>query len=165
MAEKSRIRNLSTRYLEFYRYGFIVLLTAFAGFLLFQSVEDFRNKGFLSSLYFPFAWSFLIYTWFKAHVKVYKVEFDDDYLYIIRRKGDVLIPLENVKDIAMKTLGGMWKVELYYTDIIGDHFYFKPSLLYPLNYKSKDKLVNLLWQKIEIAKQKRPGIQSNALHS
>jgi hypothetical protein len=165
VSEKSRIRNLSTRYLEFYRYGFVVLLTAFVGLLVVQSVDDFRNRGFLSALYFPAVWGFLIYTWFKAHLKVYKVEFDDEYLYVIRGKGDVLIPLENIKDIEMKTLGGMWRVELYYEDIIGNHFYFKPSLLYPLNYKSKDKLVNLLWEKIELAKQRRPHIQTNALHS
>ncbi|NBP69370.1 MAG: hypothetical protein EBU52_11555 [Cytophagia bacterium] len=59
----------------------------------------------------------------------------------------------------------MWRVDLYYADILGDSFYFKPSLLYPLNYKSKDKLVNILWQKIELAKQKRPPSPINALHS
>ncbi len=107
----------------------------------------------------------MIYTWFKAHIKVYKVEFDDEYLYVLKRTGDVLIPLENIKDIEMKTLGGMWRVELYYEDIIGNHFYFKPSLLYPLNYKSKDRLVNLLWEKIELAKRKRPRIDTKALHS
>lgn len=165
MSEKSRIRNLSTRYLEFYRYGFVVILTAFAGLLLVQSIDDFRSRGFFSSLYFPVVWGFMIYTWFKAHIKVYKVEFDDEYLYVLKRTGDVLIPLENIKDIEMKTLGGMWRVELYYEDIIGNHFYFKPSLLYPLNYKRKDKLVNLLWEKIELAKQRRPRIQTNALHS
>jgi hypothetical protein len=165
VSEKSRIRNLSTRYLEFYRYGFVVILTAFAGLMLYQTIDDFMSKGIFSSLYFPVVWGFMIYTWFKAHIKVFKVEFDDDYLYVLKRTGDVLIPLENIKDIAMKTLGGMWRVELYYEDIIGNHFYFKPSLLYPLNYKSKDKLVNLLWEKIESAKRNRPRIQTNALHS
>ena len=142
-----------------------MILTVFAGLLLFQSMEDFKTKGILSSLYFPFIWFFLIYSWFKAHIKVYRVEFDDEYLYIIRRKGDVLIPLENVKDIEMRTLGGMWRVDLYYADIVGDHFYFKPSLLYPFNYKSKDHLVNLLWKKIEMAKSKKQQISPNALHS
>ncbi len=165
MPEKSRIRNLSTRYLEFYKYGFAVILTAFAGALLFMSIDDFVNNGFFSALYFPVFWSFMIYTWFKAHLKVFKVEFDEDYLYVIKKSGDVLIPLENIKDIEMKSLGGVWKVDLCYADIVGDHFYFKPSLLYPLNYKSKDKLVNLLWKKIELAKQKRPQVQTNALHS
>lgn len=165
MSEKSRIRNLSTRYLEFYKYGFVALLSALAIILVVQSIDDFLSSGFFASLYFPVVWGFLIYTWFKAHLKVFRVEFDDDYLYIIKRKGDVLIPLENIKDIEMKTIGGMWRVDLYYEDIVGNHFYFKPSLLYPFNYKSKDKLVNLLWEKIELAKLRRPRIQTNALHS
>ncbi|HPM32049.1 MAG TPA: hypothetical protein PLJ60_17080 [Chryseolinea sp.] len=65
----------------------------------------------------------------------------------------------------MKSLGGMWCVDLLSTDVIGDHFYFKPSRLYPLNYKVKDELVNLLWRKIEIAKTKRREFLSNALTS
>lgn len=96
---------------------------------------------------------------------MYRVEFDDEFLYVLQRGQDLLIPLENVKDIEMKTLGGMWRVDLFYTDAIGDHFYFKPSLLYPLNYKSKDALVNFLWQKIEAAKGKKQVMQANALHS
>lgn len=165
MREKSRIRNLSTRYLELYRYGFILLMTAFIGFMLYSSFQEFESRGFFSALYFPVVWGYLVYVWLKAHNKVYRVEFDDDYLYIIRKKQDVLIPLENIKDIEMKSLGGMWRVDLFYADVVGDHFYFKPSLLYPINYKSKDALVNILWTKIEAAKSKKQYFQANALHS
>lgn len=98
-------------------------------------------------------------------MKVYRVEFDDEFLYVISKGQDLLIPLENIKDIEMKTLGGMWRVDLFYKDVLGDYFYFKPSLIYPLNYKSKDALVNLLWKKIELAKMRKQEIQPNALQS
>lgn len=166
MVEKSRIRNLSTRFLGLYRYGFILILTVFFSFLMYDAgIDGFSINAIASKLYFPITWGYIIFIWIRAHLKVYKVEFDDEYLYVIRRNQDVLIPLENIKDIEMKSLGGMWRVDLFYADVIGDHFYFKPSLLYPLNYKKKDALVNLLWTKIERAKTKRHYFQPNALHS
>jgi hypothetical protein len=164
--EKSRIRNLSTRYLEAYRYGFIVLLSGAFCWVVVLKINEFSSGGnWVDLLYFPVFWGYLVYLWLKAHLKVYRVEFDAKYLYVLRKNQDVLIPLENIKDIEMKSLGGMWRVDLYYTDVLGDHFYFKPSLLYPLNYRRKDALVSLLWQHIEKAKQRRPITQHNALHS
>ncbi len=165
MIEKSRVRNLSTRYLEFYRYGVVVIATCLLGAIIYGSIKTNRDGFSFLALYFPLFWTFLIYKWIDAHLKVFKVEFDDEYLYIIKRNQDIMIPLENIKDIEMKSLGGMWRVDLLYADVIGDHFYFKPSLLYPLNYKVKDELVNLLWKKIEIAKRKPRDMPTNALTS
>lgn len=163
MVEKSRIRNLSTRFLAFYKYGVILIVSALFLWVVFHEVQS--GRRLISGVYFSLVWGYLIYRWVKAHWKVYRVEFDDEFLYVLQRGQDLLIPLENVKDIEMKTLGGMWRVDLFYADVIGDHFYFKPSLFYPLNYKSKDALVNLLWKKIELAKGKKSFYQANALHS
>ncbi len=163
MVEKSRIRNLSTRFLLFYKYGIVLLLSFFMIWVIWQEIQS--GKNWSSRLYLPIVWSYLVYRWVKAHLRVFPVEFDDEFLYILKKGQDLLIPLENIKDIEMKTLGGMWRVDLLYADVIGDHFYFKPSLLYPLNYKSKDALVNLLWKKIEVAKGKKPFFQANALHN
>lgn len=166
MAEKPRVRNLSTRFLSLYKYGFLVLLSVFIGFVMFHEYQQLeQGRGVFFGFYFPLVWSFMVFTWIKAHLKVYQAEFDDEFLYLIRGGHDLLIPLENIKDIEMKSLGGMWRVDLFYADVVGDHFYFKPSLLYPLNYKSKDALVNLLWQKIEAAKGNKQVVQTNALHS
>lgn len=165
MTEKSRIRNISTRFLELYRYGFVVLLIGLIVFFLIAKYQQFTKSSHLPDLFSSFVLCYFIYVWLKSHAKVYRVEFDDDYLYVIRKKQDVLIPLENIKDIKLKTFFGMWQVDLFYADLVGDRFYFKPSLLYPLNSKSKDALVNVLWQKIDVAKRKKPHFQANALHS
>jgi len=162
---KSRIRNLTTRYLELYRYGFIFIVSLFVGYLVYKSIQGFRGTGNFSVVFTVATWGYIVYAWLKAHANVYRVEFDDDYLYIIRKSQDILIPLENIKDVELKTLGGMWRVDLYYTDVIGNHFYFKPSLLYPLNAKSKDELVNVLWRKIEGAKSRKHEFQRNMLQS
>lgn len=43
MREKSRIRNLSTRFLTFYKYGFLVLLTVLIGWIAFQEFEQYQH--------------------------------------------------------------------------------------------------------------------------
>lgn len=96
---------------------------------------------------------------------VYRVEFDDQFLFVILKGQDILIPLENIKEIEIKTLGGVYEVELFTAEQLGKKFYFKPSLLYPFNFKKKDALVNVLRKNIEQAKKKRQPLPTNALHS
>lgn len=99
----------------------------------------------------PLVYMFILYA--KFILKTHRVEFDDEFLYVIHKKGDILIPLENICSVEIVSLGGVYKVNLYYEDILGSYFYFKPSVLYPLNYKSKDALVDLLRDKIDHAKR------------
>jgi hypothetical protein len=56
-------------------------------------------------------------------------------------------------------------VNLYYAEQLGKAFYFKTSVLYPLNYKRQDALVNMLRKDIERAKKRNPEFQRNALMS
>lgn len=125
MAEKPnpRIRNLSTRYLKFYKYGvaaFILLLIMW--FLLHEYLS---YKGKVGSLIFlPLTYGFLIYKWWQANRKVFHVEFDDEYMYVQQQGQDVLIPLENIKDVNLISLGGVYKVDLYSTETFGAKFYF-----------------------------------------
>lgn len=159
MAEKSRIKNLSTRALVFYKYGTMVLVAMIVGLMAYRTYQDWSSI----IMYVSYIW--IIYLWLKANSKVYHTEFDDEFLYVRYRGAEVLISLENIKDIELKTLGGVWRVDLEYADLLGDHFYFKPSLLYPLNYRKKDALVDLLWKYIERAKTKNIPLPMNALRS
>jgi hypothetical protein len=112
-------------------------------------------------LYLPFA----IYLWIRMNRNVYRVEFDEDHLYVIQKGQDILIPLENIKEVDIKTIGGVYEVELYSAEQLGKRFYFKPSLLYPFNYKKKDDLVNVLRRNINQAQARKQHFQANALHS
>ncbi|MBS1489258.1 MAG: hypothetical protein JSS93_01915 [Bacteroidetes bacterium] len=97
--------------------------------------------------------------------KLYHVEFDEEFLYVIQKGQDMLVPLENIKDIELKTMIGHWEITFYNPEQLGDKIYFKPSLLYPFNSKKKDELVNVLWRNINKAKSKQPYFQLNALRS
>lgn len=165
MQGKSRITNLSTRFLTLYKaagYIFIGLsATALIYFTVLRFFSESKFNLFFSTAYFFYG----LYLWWKMNRNVYHVEFDDEFLYVILKKNDILIPLENIKDINIKTLGGVYRVDLYNAEQLGSTIYFKPSLLYPFNSKKKDELVNVLWQKINKAKMKQPYFERNALHS
>jgi len=168
MAEmkNQRIKSLSTRYLGFYKKSVVVMLAALILFFIGLAAEGFMSgKRIISPLTNSLFFGFLIHGWLTINRNVHRVEFDEDYLYVILRGQDILIPLENIKEVDIKSLGGVYEVELYNAEQLGKKFYFKPSLLYPFNYKKKDELVNVLRKHINVAQRKKQTFQANSLHS
>lgn len=164
LAEKSRVKNLSTRYLRFYKQGVSVFIfLVMAGFIYLEIDSGEKIKP--SMFFWPIYYGYFLYLWWKINQRVYHVEFDDEFMYVMQKEQDLLIPLENIKDVNLISIGGVYKVELYAKELFGDIFYFKPSLLYPFNHKKKEALVDLLWANIEKAKRKKQDFQRNALHS
>lgn len=160
MAEKLRITNLSTRYLVAFKIFVWCVMTAFLSFLVYISFE-----GTVFSLIYPLTWIYILYRFYLINKRLYHVEFDDEFLYVIRKNVDILVPLENIKDINLISMLGHWEIIFYNAEQVGEMIYFKPSLLYPFNSKKKDELVNVLWQKINQAKAKPQYFQRNALRS
>ncbi len=161
-----RIKRLSTRFLGFYKNSVLILLIALLGVLLFITIQSIYKVGLLRSNFISIGiFLYLIYKWIKLNRNVHRVEFDDEYLYVIQKEQDIMIPLENIKEIDIKTLGGVYEVELYHPEQLGDKFYFKPSLLYPFNFKQKDSLVDILRRNINLAQARKKTVPTNALHS
>jgi hypothetical protein len=156
---KSRITNLSTRYLTLYKNGVLVLLLATLGVFVYMAF--FGDSSFLLSA----LWSWIIWKYIQMNRKVFHVEFDDEFLYLIQQDADILIPLQNIKAVELKTMGGLYEIKLYSPEIIGDLIYYKPSLLYPFNFKSKDAVADQLRENIERAKRRREALSTNALMS
>lgn len=164
--KSQRIKSLSTRYLGFYKNSVLVVLVGLLLFFVFVAVQAIVNgKYFFNSLFNVFYFGFFIYGWIRINRNVHRVEFDEEYLYVILRGQDMLIPLENIKEVDIKSLGGVYEVELFTAEQLGKKFYFKPSLLYPFNYKKKDLLVNVLRKNINKAQARKQHFQANALHS
>ena len=124
-----------------------------------------KKANWFSIVYFLGLYSYLFYLIFKTLAKLQHVEFDDACLYVLKRKMDYVIPLENIESVEIVSLGGVYKVNLFRAEQLGKEFYFKPSLLYPLNYKTKDLLVNHLRRNIAIARQKNTALPNTALMS
>ena len=164
MAAKSRVKNLSTRFHWLYKNGTLVILVGLVCVFLYGAFQDLKTRGIMDSLV-PLSWIYIIWLWYWVNRRVYRTEFDDEFLYIIQRNQDLLIPLENIKDINLVSMGGVYRVDLYAKEEFGNTFYFKPSLLYPFNHKKKEVLIDILWRTIEKAKSKKQDVQRNALHS
>jgi len=165
-AQNKRIKSLSTRYLGFYKNSVLILLIGVVCFFLFGTIRLVIVDGhYLNSLFTTAYWSFFIYGWIRINRNVHQVEFDKDFLYVIQKGQDILIPLENIKEVDIKSLGGVYEVELFNAEQLGKKFYFKPSLLYPFNFKKKDALVNVLRSNINKALRKKQHLPTNALHS
>ena len=165
MATKSRITNLSTRFLGFYKFSVAAFLAALIFYMIWNAITELRIKGRIAGFFFPLPYGYLFYVWFKVNASVHRVEFDDDFMIVILKGQDLLIPLENIKDVNLISLGGVYRVDLYSPELIGDKFYFKPSLLYPFNHKRKEAIIDILWSNIEKAKRKPAQDYRNTLHS
>ncbi len=164
--QNKRINSLSTRYLVFYKNSVLVILIGFVVFLLFAGVSSFLESGrYFNSITTIGYFLFFIYGWIRINRNVHQVEFDDEFLYVLQKGQDILIPLENIKEVDIKSLGGVYEVELFNPEQLGKKFYFKPSLLYPFNFKKKDALVDILRSNINKALRKKQHFQANALHS
>ena len=167
--QNQRIKSLSTRFLGFYKNSMLAVLAGAGGLLLYALTQGItEGNGVVDLLHHFYSVgliAYLIYLWIRINRNVHRVEFDEDFLYVILRNQDILIPLENIKEVEIKSLGGVYEVELYQAEQLGSKFYFKPSLLYPFNYKKKDKLVDLLRRNINRAQARKQPFQVNALHS
>jgi hypothetical protein len=157
--QKKRIANLSTRYLGLYKNGVLTILVAVLGWLAFKFITE-PTYIFISAPY-----GYLIYRYILINRKVFHVEFDEEFLYLIQKEADVLIPLQNIKSVELKTMGGLYEIKLYSPEIVGDLIYYKPSLLYPFNFKAKDAIAYQLRRNIEKAKRRREALPTNALIS
>ncbi|MBL7876076.1 MAG: hypothetical protein JNL53_10450, partial [Cyclobacteriaceae bacterium] len=142
--KSQRIKSLSTRYLGFYKMSVLAILTGVVCFIVIANIQNSIEAGRfqINNWFITGYFLFFVYLWIRMNRNVHRVEFDDEFLYVIQKGQDILIPLENVKEVDIKTLGGVYEVELYQAEQLGKKFYFKPSLLYPFNFKKKDALVN-----------------------
>ncbi len=162
MGEKQRIRRISTRFLPFFKTVALTVYCAIMGFILHRFVSDMSDWPFLVQVA---SYGYIFYLLANMLRRIRYVEYDDEFLYVKRRGHELLIPLENIRDIDLRTFGGVYRVDLLYEDALGSYFYFKPSLVYPLNFRSKDRLVDDLRARVERAKKNRQYIPHSALGS
>jgi hypothetical protein len=106
------------------------------GSLFWLGYVEYNEDGRLSHLFMPLNLSYLAYIWWMVNKRVFHVEFDSDFMYVLQQNHDLVIPLENIKDVNLISLGGVYQVDLYAKELFGDKFYFKPSLLYPFKNKA-----------------------------
>ncbi|MBX2946784.1 MAG: hypothetical protein KF725_13195 [Cyclobacteriaceae bacterium] len=161
MVEKQKTIRLSSRFLGSYRWVLYVLYIVFFGLIVISSIR----VGWFYAIGQTVVYGYFLYAGIRIVKKFQQASFDEEFLYVYQKQQDYVIPLENIESVEIESLGGVYKVNLYHPEQLGKEFYFKTSLIYPLNYKSKDELVNVLRRAIANAKARRQQLPHNALMS
>lgn len=165
MPQKTRIRNLSTRWLLPFKILFMLVYAALVIGMSYHFMFDENGDFNIAGIIMVITYGWVFYLLIRMTLHVHRVEFDDEFLYVLRKNQDLIIPLENIESVEIATVGGVYKVNLYHADQLGKEFYFKQSLWYPFNYKRCDDLVNVLRKNISQAKNRIRTMPTNALHS
>ena len=91
-----------------------------------------------------------------AIIKIKSISYDESSIYYNKKEYEVQVPFEDVRDIEIKTISGIYKINLYAPSQDGSSIMFKTSLGYPFNFKKQDEKVNELRDRIDRFKRTLP---------
>jgi hypothetical protein len=108
MAEKNRIRNLSTRWLLPFKVVVFAIYSGLCMAIAWSFVGDGKNVAdWFFGLCMAGTYSYFFYRLMKVTAKLYRVEFDSDFLYVLLKNQDMVIPLESIESVEISTIGGV----------------------------------------------------------
>ena len=128
----------------------ITLLVVGGAFYRSIGFEEY-NLLLIVPIYIMFA-----YKGIPAIVKIKNVSYDDSSVYYNKKDFEVQIPFEDIRDIEIKTISGIYKINLYSPSQDGSSIMFKTSLWYPFNFNKQDEKVNELRALIDRYKRTLP---------
>ncbi|NJM24653.1 MAG: hypothetical protein HC859_03140 [Bacteroidia bacterium] len=134
--KKKKPQNISTRWLGPLRW---VLYALYGALFVALFAYLILHGDFFLILTHLASFGYGLYTLLRMATKLQQVAFDDEFLYVQLKRQELIIPLENIESVEIQTLGGVYKVNLYEAEQLGKAFFFKTSLLYPLNYKPQGR--------------------------
>ena len=121
---------------------YLALIGAFVTNLIRRS-RIFESSGLIA------LWSYIALKAVQISLKLKTISYDDSSVYYEKDGFEVQIPFEEIRDIEIKTLTGVYVINLFRPAQDGVRILFKMSNWYPLNYKKQDEIVNRLRDKIE----------------
>ena len=160
-----RTTIVSTSKLRTYKLITLTLVSAITlAVLIFAVLSIVRHDEYYQLLMVPL-YIMLAYKAIPAVVKIKNVSYDDSSVYYDKNGYEVQIPFEDIRDIEIKTISGIYIINLYRPSQDGSTIMFKTSLWYPLNFKKEDEKVNELRYKIEKYRRQLPQNYNEQLAS
>lgn len=164
--KKTRPIRLSSRWLGPWKHFTFAIYLAFMIAVSFSFLHDANSGGeWLMGIGMSGLYAFGVVALWRISGKLQQLSFDDRFAYVQMKGHELLIPLENIKDVELKTILGTYEVMLHHPEQFGRSFFFKISLLHPLNHKRKEELVDRFWEAVEKAKRHREVLRPNTLLS
>ena len=147
---------VSTSKLKTYKVIALTLVSVITlGILAYVLISIFRYEQYGATLTAPFYIMFA-YKVIPTIIKVKNVSYDESSVYYDKNGFEVQIPFEDIKDIEIKTISGIYTINLYLPSQDGTSIMFKTSLWYPFNFKKQDEKVNELRDRIDRYKRNLP---------
>ncbi len=119
------------------------LLTTFLVFIVVGRAVDGSIIGLLFGLGYAVI---LVAYWFPSVLKTLKqmknLSYDDENLYVVEDGVEEQIPFEQVKDVEIVSLNGIYRFNFFSKDLHNGFVTCKTSMWYPLNYPTVDKELN-----------------------
>ncbi len=119
------------------------LLTAFLAFIVVGRALDGSIIGWVFGVGYAVI---LIAYWFPSALKTIKqmknLSYDDENLYVLEDGVEEQIPFEQVKDVEIMSLNGIYRFNFFNKDLHDGFVTCKTSMWYPLNYPAVDKELN-----------------------
>ena len=160
-----RITIVSTSKLKVYKT--IIIILDVAALLCLLGIMYYRlrtgDKVFGSS--FPVILYLTLHIYYPMFLRLKNVSYDESSIYYNKKGYEVQLPFEDIKEIRLQSLTGIYGILLYTPSQGEKEIYFKTSLWYPLNFKKKDDMINELRDKIDAYKRSIPGKNMDSLSS
>ncbi len=160
-----RTKTLTTYTIKVYKSIVLILVACIMMFLLLRS----NNR--LTSLLFVAQYAYLFYFVLRGVFGIKYVEYDNANLYVNHNDYQVQVPFEEIKEVKLMSIDGVYKFILYKKGQLGKEVLCKPSIWYPFNYSKVDnelhRIRGLIYKrKQEYYNQVGPGgsVQLNSLN-
>ena len=133
--------------------------------ILATSISQIISGRIIEGITMPVVWIYVAVKSFSMISNLKSISYDDSSVYYQKDGFEVQIPFEDIKDIEIKTLTGIYVINLYRPAQDGEKILFKTSMKYPFNFKKKDAEVNILREKINRYKRSLPEKNYHQLSS
>jgi len=134
----------------------ISIITGILAILIVTSIMNMSYGRVIESISILIVWAYLGFKAISSILSLKNISYDESSVYYDKKGFEVQIPFEDIKDIEIKTLSGIYSINLFSPSQDGKKISFKMSLWYPFNYKKEDKRVNKLRDKIDRYKRTLP---------
>ncbi len=161
--QEEKIRFLTHSKVKTYKAWLLFLMSVLIAGLAYYSYVAILDGHFIVTT--PLLGCVFVYQLYRIYRRVKVVEFDREFFYVSESGYEILVPLDNIKKVEIKNMGGIYKVSFFDEIQSGHSVLFKPSLIYPLDFNKQDEKVNKLRSYAWTARSNRKPIPKNALTS
>ncbi|MFT7034334.1 MAG: hypothetical protein ACJA2S_002848 [Cyclobacteriaceae bacterium] len=127
-----RTKTLTTYTILVYKSTVLLMVAVFLTFFFIKSAAG------PSSLMILAPYIYLFYVMIKGVFGIKYVEYDQANLYVSHNDYQVQIPFEEIKEVKLMSIDGVYKFILFKKGQLGKEILCKPSIWYPFNFNKVD---------------------------